>query len=81
MKDNTKTMSLLANKVLIAEDTQDENDVFLTLELTLCSAEPNRNHESVSKEFMADVVSRNDEYTGVPLYADVPRLTAKEYDK
>jgi hypothetical protein len=81
MKDNQKTMSLLANKVLIAEDTQDENDVFLTLELTLCSSEPNQNNEGVSKEFIADVVSRNDEFTGLPLYADVKRLTAKEFDK
>lgn len=81
MKDNNKTMSLLANKVLIAEDTQDENDVFLTLELTLCSSEPNQNREGVSREFMADVVSRSDAFTGLPLYADVQKLTAKEYDK
>ncbi len=81
MKDRQKTLSLLADRVLIAEDTRDENDVFLTIEMVVCSSETNGNNEGVSREFMADIVARNDELAGLPLYADVKRLTAKEYDK
>jgi hypothetical protein len=81
MKDNDKCLSLLADRVLIAEDTHDENDVFLTIDLVVCTSKINGNNEGVSKEFIADIVSRNDEFVALPLYADVSRLTAKEYDK
>lgn len=80
MKDNQKSLSLLADRVLMAEE-QTENDVFLTIDMVVCSSETNGNNEGVSREFMADIVDRNDEFVGLPLYADVARLTAKEYDK
>jgi len=80
MKDNQKSLSLLADRVLMAEE-QTENDVFLTIDMVVCSSETNGNNEGVSREFMADIVNRNDEFAGLPLYVDVARLTAKEYDK
>ena len=80
MKDNQTNLSLLADRVLMAEE-QIENDVFLTIDMVVCSSETNGNNEGVSREFMADIVSRNDDFVGLPLYADVSRLTAEEYDK
>lgn len=64
MKDNQKSLSLLADRVLIAEDTQEENEVFLTVDLVVCSSKINGNNEGVSLEFMEDIVNRNDEFTG-----------------
>lgn len=64
----------------MAEETQETNDVFLTVDMVVCSSQTNGNKEGVSREFMADIVNRNDEFAALPLYADVERLTAKEYD-
>lgn len=80
MKDNQKSLSLLADRVLLAGEQQEENVVFLAIDVCICSSAINGNNEGVTSAFMQDIVNRSDEFVGLPLYADVDRLLAKEYD-
>lgn len=78
---NKEKLSLLAESITLCEESQNENDVFLTVDMRVCTSEVNANNEGVSKEFIADVVARNEELAALPLYADVAALKAKKYDK
>ncbi len=80
MKDKQNSLLLLADKVVLAQDQEAENEIFLTVDVVVCDSNLNGNNEGVSKEFIADVVANNDRYLALPLYADTKRLLDRDYD-
>jgi len=77
MKPNQQVF--VASEVEISELKQ--NDIFLEIDLCLCSTRPNKNRESVTEAFIDEIVANLDTYDCLPLYCDVDRLLAGQYDK
>ena len=69
--DDTR-LYLLASDVSISEQ-QDSNDLYLLIEMRLCSTNPNGNREGVTEAFIDSIVENQEKYMCLPLYADLPR--------
>lgn len=52
---------------------------YIAIRLRLMTDEPNINDESVTREFMADIVENKKDHIGLPLYADVSKIKAGDY--
>lgn len=67
-----KKLYFMASDVSINE--QKSNDVFLLVEMRICSTQPNGNGEGVTLAFIDEVVASPEKYNCLPLYADIDRL-------
>lgn len=76
---NKKSLILLASEVMISE--QDKLDpVFLKVRFKLTDNAGNLNHEGVTKAFINDLIERQEQFECLPMYVDMPRLLAGDYD-
>ena len=73
----------MLEKILAASEVQisglKKNDIFVEIDLVLCTTKPNKNKESVTEAFIDEVVSHPEIYTGIPLYCDIKNLLAGNY--
>jgi len=76
---NEKRLMFLASEVTIAEEDK-LNPVFLSIRMKLADNAGNRNDEGITAAFISDLINRQDEFNGLPFYADVKKLIAREYD-
>lgn len=76
---NRDTQIFVASEVTISELKQ--NDIFLEIDLCLCTTNPNKNHESVTEEFIDEIVAHPEIYSCLPLYCDKAELLAGHYDR
>lgn len=56
-----------------------KNDIFVEIELCLCTTLPNKNHESVTESFIDEIVANPETYNCLPLYCDTKNLLAGNY--
>ena len=77
---NEKRLMFLASEVTIAEEDK-LNPVFLSIKMKLADNAGNRNDEGITAAFISDLINRQDEYNGLPFYADVKKLIARKYDE
>lgn len=77
---NEKRLMFLASKVTIAEEDK-LNPVFLSIKMKLADNAGNRNNEGITAAFISDLINRQDEFNGLPFYADVKKLLARNYDE
>lgn len=76
MADNK--LYVLASDVAISE--QKSNDIFLLVEMRILSTQPNGNAEGVTPQFIDEIVANPEKYDCLPLYADVERLLARDFE-
>ena len=77
---NEKRLMFLASEVTIAEEDK-LNPVFLSIKMKLADNAGNRNNEGITAAFISDLINRQDEFNGLPFYADVKKLIARNYDE
>jgi hypothetical protein len=77
---NEKRLMFLASEVTIAEEDK-LNPVFLSIKMKLADNAGNRNDEGITAAFISDLINRQDEFNGLPFYADVKKLIARKYDE
>jgi len=70
---------LVASEVEISE--QKKNDIFIEIDLCICTTLPNVNRKAVTEEFIDEIVDNPDIYNGIPLYCDKENLLAGNYDR
>ena len=59
-----------------------QSDVFMTVKARICEApEANLNGARVTEAFIDEIVSNEERYVGLPLYADVKALTNGNYNR
>lgn len=80
MENEQKKLVLLASEVMISEEEQKLNPVFLSIKLKLADNTGNRNDEGVTAAFISDLINRQEEFECLPFYADVKNLLARNYD-
>lgn len=80
MENEQKKLVLLASEVMISEEEQKLNPVFLSIRLKLADNVGNRNDEGVTAAFISDLIKRQEEFECLPFYADVKNLLARNYD-
>lgn len=80
MENEQKKLVLLASEVMISEEEQKLNPVFLSIRLKLADNTGNRNDEGVTAAFISDLINRQEEFECLPFYADVKNLLARNYD-
>ena len=77
--ENQKSLVLHASEVMISE--QDRLDpVFLKVTFKLADNTGNLNREGMSSAFISDLVNRQEEFEGLPVYVDMKRLLEGDYD-
>ena len=81
MENEQKKLVLLATEVMISEEEDKLNPVFLSIKLKLADNAGNRNHEGITAAFISDLVNHQEEYECLPFYADVKNLLARNYDE
>lgn len=74
-----QSLVLLSSEVMISEESK-LHPVFLTARFLLASTEGNLNNESVTKSFIDDLVARQSTFDCLPMYVDMPKLLAGDYD-
>jgi len=74
-----QSLMLLASEVSISEEEK-LNPVFLTVHFKLADNAGNLNHEAITAAFIQDIVSRQDQFSCLPVYVDMKSLLAGEYD-
>ena len=80
MENEQNKLVFLAEDISISQESK-LNPIFLSIDVKLCDSALNKNKEGVTEEFIADVVSRANDHTCLPFYADVKNLLAENYDK
>jgi len=80
MENEQKKLVLLASEVMISEEEQKLNPVFLSIKLKLADNIGNRNNEGITAAFISDLINRQEEFECLPFYADVKNLLARNYD-
>ncbi len=73
---NRKLMILASD---IAMPQQEHSDIFLLVEMRILSTRPNGNNEGVTEAFIDEVVTHQEKYACLPLYADVANLLRGAY--
>lgn len=77
--ENEKKLILLASEVSISE--QDKLDpVFLKVRFKLADNVGNQNNEGMTGAFIKDLIERQDQFECLPVYVDMNRLLAGDYD-
>lgn len=66
-----------ASQVLLSEKS---NDIFLFVTMRMLSTRVNRNNDAVTADFIDEVVSHQETYLGLPVYADTTKLLAGDFD-
>lgn len=77
--ERPNSIVLLSSKVMISEESK-LHPVFLTVRFLLASTCGNLNKEGVTKAFIDDLVSRHEVFECLPMYVDMDRLLARDYD-
>ena len=77
--ENLKSTLLLSSEVMISEESK-QHPVFLTVRFLLASSEPNKNHEGVTADFIHSLVSRREMFECLPMYVDMNKLLAGDYE-
>ena len=73
------SLVLLSSEVMISEESK-LHPVFLTVQFLLASNAGNQNREGVTKAFIDDVIARHEIFECLPMYVDMNRLLAGDYD-
>lgn len=81
MENEQKKLVLLATEVMISEEEDKLNPVFLSIKLKLADNAGNRNNEGITAAFISDLINHQEEYECLPFYADVKNLLARNYDE
>ena len=81
MENEQKKLVLLATEVMISEEEEKLNPVFLSIKLKLADNAGNRNNEGITAAFISDLINHQEEYECLPFYADVKNLLARNYDE
>lgn len=81
MENEQKKLVLLATEVMISEEEEKLNPVFLSIKLKLADNAGNKNNEGITAAFISDLINHQDEYECLPFYADVKNLLARNYDE
>ena len=77
--ENQTSLVLLASEAMISE--QDQLDpVFLRVHFKLMDNAGNLNHEGASSAFISDLINRQEQFECLPVYVDMERLLAGDYD-
>lgn len=71
-------LNKLQASVLSVSELQ-SNPIYVSAKMRICSTRVNLNKQAVTKEFIEDIGVNKADYVGLPLYADIRRLTAKDY--
>ena len=74
-----QSLVLLSSEVMISEESK-LHPVFLTARFLLASTEGNLNNEGVTKNFIDNLVARQSTFDCLPMYVDMPKLLAGDYD-
>ena len=74
-----QSLVLLSSEVMISEESK-LHPVFLTARFLLASTEGNANDEGVTKAFIDDLIARQETFDCLPMYVDMPKLLAGDYD-
>ena len=77
--ENQESLLLLASEVMISEEDR-LDPVFLHVQFKLADDAGNLNREGVSEAFIQDLMERQDEFTCLPMYVDMKRLLAGDFD-
>lgn len=75
--DDTR-LYLMASDVSISEQ-KESSEIYLLIEARLCSTRPNGNKQGVTEAFIDSIVTNQEKYMCLPLYADLPRQLARDY--
>lgn len=76
---NVNSKKLQASVLSVSE--LQSNPIYISARMRICSTRVNLNKQSVTKEFIEEIVVNKANYIGMPLYADTRRLTAKDYKR
>ena len=74
-----QSLVLLSSEVMISEEAK-LHPVFLSVDFLLASDQANQNNEGVTKAFIDDLISRKEMFECLPMYVDMDKLLAGDYD-
>lgn len=74
MKDK---LYMLASDISIPN--REPNDIYVIIEMRMCSTRPNGNKQGVTEAFIDSIIGNPDKYNCLPLYVDIDRLRGRVY--
>lgn len=69
---------ILHASVLSISEYQSSN-IYMTITARMCSTRPNLNDMAVTEAFIGEIVDNANKYVGLPLCADVSKMSKKDY--
>lgn len=77
--EKQKKLVFLAQEVVV-EESDKLDPVFLHVHFKLADCAGNKNHEGITAAFIQDLIDNQEKYTCLPMYVDMERLLAGDFD-